>query len=576
MPQASGVSADISTAAPQSSTRQVRIQNSGSDPAEHPFSRMLADSHGQTERPERTARAEHTSQTNRSSQSRRIDAPEHDASAATESAGTEQTVSQDKSSSVTARDDASAPDHRDAARSSAAASSDADEANVASQQEQDQAADMLQRLQASRQMADSLQQQQTATATVSSDITNGTGDGADGSEPADDTGSDTDLAAASPDGSADPAMLLATPLPVQATIAAVPETVTATDTDGPVTGEPGRSGVPMAKQAHLNDAAGTQPVTDANADLTAQAAPQAQTDVTPSDSATDSAGTSAISAALSEILDKKSAPDGIDPLHARLQQMAEGIAKGQSARHLVLDDASAVPMSQTAVASAMQSAMQQKNTASGEGHDSIGPAGANTLQGMDQIQSAHTDAPTASELALAGQNVDKLTPAQDDAQKITTKTPVLPSLYLQNAQPDEQALGARILMMAGQKWHEAELELEPQGLGKLKIQLTMDAEQQTNVQFIAQQAHVKEMLEQSLPKFREWLNQNGFQAGQTQVQTQSDWSGQQSQTFGQNGSDDSRNNTPTGYQNGTLSDTENAPTAILAKVRGNQGVDFYA
>lgn len=543
MSLASGVSADIAAVAPQPS-RQTSASNLSKSSAEHSFSSVLAD------------RENHTQlRTDRESL---VDAPAVDS--------VEEKTNPDASdvaqAAVDRATDTSATENRAATETSPVQT--ADETNAVTQQ--DQAADMLQRLQASRQMADSLQPQTAATDTVIPDEASDSVTDTDAVPAGSDSLSqDAQTASDSTETTPDPAILLTTMLPPQATIAAVQVSPdSASEMAKPVAVETSA----VQKQALPADTAttlGTDDTTAAPADPAQTATEQADTSVQPS-----------VSAALTALLDKKSASDGIDPLHARLQEMAENIAKGQSPRHLVLDDASAVPMTQTPLASAMQTAMQQKSVVSGEGHDAIAQSDQNALQDMSQIQANQSDAPTASELALAGQNADKLTPALDDSQKSATKTPVLPSLYLQNAQPDEQALGARILMMAGQKWHEAELELEPQGMGKLKIQLTMDAEQQTNVQFIAQQAHVKEMLEQSLPKFREWLNQNGFQAGQTQVQTQADWGGQQSQTFGQNGSDDSRSNAQSGYQNGSPTETETAPAAILAKIRGNQGVDFYA
>ena len=39
------------------------------------------------------------------------------------------------------------------------------------------------------------------------------------------------------------------------------------------------------------------------------------------------------------------------------------------------------------------------------------------------------------------------------------------------------------------KWHEAEIQLEPQGLGKMNIQLSIDQDQKANVQFVVQQGN---------------------------------------------------------------------------------------
>ena len=108
----------------------------------------------------------------------------------------------------------------------------------------------------------------------------------------------------------------------------------------------------------------------------------------------------------------------------------------------------------------------------------------------------------------------------EQAQGLRNITEQLPSLYMKNGQIEEHELGARVILMAGQKWQEAEIQLEPQGMGKIRVQLSIDQEQQTNVQFMVQHSQAKEALDQSLPRLREILTQHGLQPRQTQVQQQ--------------------------------------------------------
>jgi flagellar hook-length control protein FliK len=88
---------------------------------------------------------------------------------------------------------------------------------------------------------------------------------------------------------------------------------------------------------------------------------------------------------------------------------------------------------------------------------------------------------------------------------------------MKNGHVEEHELAARVMLMVGEKWHEAELQLEPQGMGKIRVQLSIDQEQQTNVQFMVQHSQAKEALDQSLPRLRELLIQHGLQPGQWQI-----------------------------------------------------------
>ncbi len=102
------------------------------------------------------------------------------------------------------------------------------------------------------------------------------------------------------------------------------------------------------------------------------------------------------------------------------------------------------------------------------------------------------------------------------------ETPVsLAAVHLGLPQQAAPELAERMTLMIGQKWHEAEIQLEPQGLGKMSIQLSVDQEQKAHVQFIVQHGSSRDLLEQALPKLRDMLASQGIQLGQTSVQQQS-------------------------------------------------------
>ena len=67
-----------------------------------------------------------------------------------------------------------------------------------------------------------------------------------------------------------------------------------------------------------------------------------------------------------------------------------------------------------------------------------------------------------------------------------------------------QDLGERVLWMAGQGLHAAELRLNPPHLGPLEVRVKLDQDQ-TSIQFVSHHASVREAIESAIPKLREML-----------------------------------------------------------------------
>ena len=157
------------------------------------------------------------------------------------------------------------------------------------------------------------------------------------------------------------------------------------------------------------------------------------------------------------------------------------------------------------------------------------------------------------------------------------ETPVsLAAIHLGLPQQAAPELAARMTLMMGQKWHEAEIQLEPQGLGKMSIQLSIDQDQKANVQFIVQHGSSRELLEQALPKLRDMLASQGIQLGQTNVQQQS--AGQQ-QDQGQlaQQSQGQGNGSSSPWRRGENSLGESVDVQNLAiRSTDASGIDFYA
>jgi len=94
-----------------------------------------------------------------------------------------------------------------------------------------------------------------------------------------------------------------------------------------------------------------------------------------------------------------------------------------------------------------------------------------------------------------------------------------PRLTLASQQAPAE-LHQKVNVMLTDKLQQAEIQLDPLGLGKMKIQIQIGQDQQASVQFVVQHGQTRELLEQSLPRLREMLAGQGIVLGQTQVQQQ--------------------------------------------------------
>ena len=161
----------------------------------------------------------------------------------------------------------------------------------------------------------------------------------------------------------------------------------------------------------------------------------------------------------------------------------------------------------------------------------------------------------------------------DPAQQSRDKSQLLSAVHLSNAQQAAPELAERMTLMIGQKWHEAEIQLEPQGLGKMSIQLSIDQDQKASVQFVVQQGNARELLEQALPKLRDMLASQGVQLGQTSVQQQAAGQQQAQDQQAQQARDEGGSWRNRGQNSqGEVVDVQN----LAIHSTGAAGIDFYA
>ncbi|WP_368150293.1 flagellar hook-length control protein FliK [Aeromonas sp. R2-4] len=152
----------------------------------------------------------------------------------------------------------------------------------------------------------------------------------------------------------------------------------------------------------------------------------------------------------------------------------------------------------------------------------------------------------------------------------------LPHLKLASQEAPAE-LHQKVNVMLAEKLQQAEIQLDPLGLGKMKIQIQMGADSQANVHFVVQHGQTREMLEQAMPRLRDMLAGQGIQLGQTQVQQQSQQQQQQGQpTFngqGQQGQSSGQPWSGNGLVEGEL--TTSNPSLLVESTNGS-GIDFYA
>jgi len=102
-------------------------------------------------------------------------------------------------------------------------------------------------------------------------------------------------------------------------------------------------------------------------------------------------------------------------------------------------------------------------------------------------------------------------------------------------QPEASAqLKEKMLMMVKDKVHTAEIRLDPAELGSMQIKINLQQDQMS-VQFIVQQGHAKDLMEQQMPKLRELLQQQGIELSQGSVQQQNQSSSGQGEGRGKAG-----------------------------------------
>jgi flagellar hook-length control protein FliK len=127
-------------------------------------------------------------------------------------------------------------------------------------------------------------------------------------------------------------------------------------------------------------------------------------------------------------------------------------------------------------------------------------------------EGAPAPAPDAATLLALHTPTSHTNAARSDANVFDASPTPTPHLH----EGFDEAVGTRLSWLADQKIGHAHIKISPNDLGPVEVRLQLDGDK-VNASFTAAHADVRQALEQSLPRLREMLGQQGFQLGHTDV-----------------------------------------------------------
>ncbi|MFA0086120.1 flagellar hook-length control protein FliK [Vibrio sp. 10N.261.51.F12] len=129
----------------------------------------------------------------------------------------------------------------------------------------------------------------------------------------------------------------------------------------------------------------------------------------------------------------------------------------------------------------------------------------------------------------------------------------------------------RIQMMMAKNLKQIDIRLDPPELGRMQIRMTLNSDSAT-VHFTVQNQQTREMVDQSMPRLREMLSQQGIQLADTSVQQQN--SGQQ-QRHASHGPQD-QTSSGVGSAQGDSDTMEEGVTMTANISKKEDGISYYA
>ena len=196
--------------------------------------------------------------------------------------------------------------------------------------------------------------------------------------------------------------------------------------------------------------------------------------------------------------------------------------------------------------------------------------GAKALSGVNDAGSAQEqkEGTLAQQLSSAlGQHGLNATQSRADNLQAAQQPPLL-----LNREMASEQMAERLQMMMSKNLKHVDIRLDPPELGRLQIRMNMNGDH-TTVHFTVANHQARDVIEQSMPRLREMLAQQGVQLGETSVQQQS--AGQQQARYTADGDAQSGQLA----RNGSYLDEENFDTDVkldLNVASKRDGISYYA
>ncbi|MDK1285646.1 flagellar hook-length control protein FliK [Pseudoalteromonas umbrosa] len=185
--------------------------------------------------------------------------------------------------------------------------------------------------------------------------------------------------------------------------------------------------------------------------------------------------------------------------------------------------------------------------------------------GTEQIQSKEEFEQVIHQVEQSRQN-QQIVQQQSAAQvKVPQEQGLMQTLNL--ARNDAaKMMQEKVNMMINLNNQEAEIRLDPAELGSMQIRIRSDAEQ-AQINFVVQNQQAKELLEESMPKLKEMLEEQGIQLGDSSIEQHSE---------GNSGDEDNEHNAQGKLANESSEAQNNKEQSVTSRKQSDSAIDYYA
>ncbi|HFG2125539.1 TPA: flagellar hook-length control protein FliK [Vibrio cholerae] len=265
----------------------------------------------------------------------------------------------------------------------------------------------------------------------------------------------------------------------------------------------------------------------------------------------------------------QSVAQGLTPAHLAAQQTGTAALPMNPTAATPIDMAVLAP--QTVAANPMLNPAATVNPELAASSAMLAALGGRALAGSDERRAVSESGQEglAQQIAAAAGQGTAQNQALNRAESQLVQTNATPVPLNKEMAADQ--LAERVQMMMSKNLKNIDIRLDPPELGRMHIRMNMQGDGAT-VHFTVANQHAREALEQTMPRLREMLAQQGVQLGDTSVQQQSAgqqqrYTGQEQSGFGQSA------------RNERLNSEENLDTDIkldLNVATKRDGISYYA